>query len=169
MFKCFKRKRIDRPLKFNTRLLLIGLLFVVCGMIIISLFSVPVWLTSFRVLPDGALRVFFCYLMTVTFFFACGLIISYVYSYKTYFCLYSKKIVTDLIISYLLRLFWIIVFFGSNSFIVSVLCLCGSIVFLVFSVICTYRFSVPVTVIEVIMIVEELALIGFNIKFFLIN
>ena len=153
----------------KAKLFLIGLLFVIIGMIVASLFSLPVWLSSFRMLPGGALRLFFCYFLSVVFFFACGVIVSYVYTYKQSFGQYSKKILTDIMISYVLRLIWIIIFFGSNSVIVSVLCLCASIVFLIFAVISSFRHSLILSLIEFLMIFEEAALLVYNLKFMLLN
>ena len=169
MFGFFRKKASGRISTVRSREILIGLLFVMIGMIVISLFSLPVWLSSFRMLPGGAMRVFLCYSMTVLFFFVSGVVVSYVYFCKRTFGNYANKIITDIIISYALRLIWIIVFFGSNSMVVSLISLFASIVFLVFSVISSFRSSVLITVFEVLMIFEELALLVYNFKFILIN
>lgn len=171
MLKIFKRLRSDASSFFscNSRMILIGLLFLTVSLIFISAFNVPIWLGSFRILPGGGLRVFFCYFLSAVFFFICGVLISFFYTCRKVCSQYAVKAMTDTIISYALRLVWIIVFFASNSYYVTLVCLLASIVFLVFAVICSLRISLLAVIVEALLIAEEIAMLLFNLKFIMIN
>ena len=152
----------------RSKLVLLGLLFVTVSMIVISAFSVPLWLGSRRVLPGGGLRVFFCYFCSIVFFFGCGAIVALLRA-RCARGERAKKATLDIIIAYALRLAWIIVFFGANTPVVTLLCLAASLVFLVFAVICTLRISALVTILEAALIVETTAMLVFNLKFLILN
>ena len=144
--------------------LLVGALFAVIGMIVISVLNVPVIIGSFRYFPGGAFRLFLCYLVSLLFFLLAGFAISVLYMNRFPCDQNAKKAITDLLISYVLRLLWIIVFFNYGHFAISLIISAASVVFLIFSLICSRRCCVISMLISCIMIILELTLFIFNVK-----
>lgn len=146
-----------------------GLLLVTVSLIIISAFSVPLWMRSYRILRGGALAVFFCYFFSIVFFFLCGAVFAILYSCRKS-CRYSVgRAMIDVCIAYIARLLWLVIFFGINSPFISIICLITSLVFLIFLLICTLKISTVLSLVQIYMIFETLCFIIFTFKFMLVN
>ena len=148
---------------------LFGLLFLTVGLILISVFNVPLLFGNFKVFPGGGLQIFICYFFTLFFFFVTGFITSFLYGSREKDKSLAKKAMTDLIIAYALRLFWIILFIGYSSFLITFLFIAASATFLVFALMCTRKISLFVSLIEIIILIEEAAVILLNIKMIAVN
>lgn len=155
--------------KKMTQVSLWGLLLVTLSLIITSAFSVPLWLRSYRVLYGGALAVFFCYFFSVIFFFLSGAIFSILYSCRKTCRHFAGRAMIDVFISYIARLLWIVIFFGINSPLLSLVCLITSLVFLIFSLICTSKISMALALVQIFMILETVCFIIFTFKFMIVN
>lgn len=152
-----------------TQMSLWGLILVTVSLIIISAFSVPLWLRSYRVLRGGALSVFFCYFFSVLFFFLSGAIFALLYSMRRSCSHYAGRAMADVLIAYVARILWLVIFFGINSPFISLICLLASLVFLIFSLICTSKISVVVSLVQLLMTFETVCFIIFTFKFMVIN
>lgn len=146
-----------------------GLLLVTVSLIIISAFSVPLWMRSYRILRGGALAVFFCYFFSILFFFLCGAVFAILYSCRKSCRPFVGRAILDICIAYIARLLWLVVFFGINSPFISIICLITSLVFLVFLLVCMFKISTVVSLVQIYMIFETLCFIIFTFKFMIVN
>ena len=167
-FNCLK-KELNEILRSKANIILFGFLFVTVGLILISFFNVPLLFGNFKILPGGGLQIFFCYLFTVLFFFLIGATVSFLYKLRYDSKLYVKKAITDLMISYVLRSLWIILFIGYSSFVVTLVFIIASAFFIIFALICTRKISRIISLIEALLLVEEAFVIFMNVKMILIN
>lgn len=146
-----------------------GLLLVTVSLIIISAFSVPLWMRSYRILRGGALAVFFCYFFSIVFFFLCGALFAILYSCRKSCRHCVGRAMIDVCIAYIARLLWLVIFFGINSPFISIICLITSLVFLIFLLICTLKISTVLSLVQMYMIFETVCFVIFTFKFMLVN
>ena len=163
------RSEVKMISRNKTRTFLIGALFVVVGLIVICFFNVPVFLGSLRILPGGGLGLFLCYLFSILFFFVSGITVSVMYSYVKCGVSYARKGITDILISYISRLFWLILFFNFGHYVISILFVITSVVFLVFSIICSVKINKISMILASLMIIDEITLLIYNIRIICVN
>lgn len=155
--------------KSISRYSLVGFILVAFSLLLLSVFSVPLWLSSFKVLPGGAPTIFFCYLLSVFFILLCGMMGSFFFFERKSHCKIANKCMLFIMCSYTLRLLWLLIFFGVNSVLLSLICLCGSIIFLFLNVLYTAKINVICSLIEIIMLLESISWVILTLKFILIN
>ena len=79
------------------------------------------------------------------------------------------KTALDIVISYLFRIFWLLLLFGGFSPILALACLCASMVFIVFAIINTTKFSLLFSAILCICVVFSFFFLMFTLKFMFFN
>ena len=148
--------------------LLVGALFAVIGLIVISVLNVSLIIGAFRIVPGGGFRLFVCYLISLVFFLFTGFTVSVLYLSRKPCDQNVKKAITDVMISYTLRLLWLILFFNYGHFVLSLILNFASVVFLIFSVICSRKSNGLALLFECFMIVLEVSIMLYNIKMIII-
>lgn len=150
------------------KLIVCGTFFVTLAMIILYAGSSPLWMNNFRIFPGGAFCVFVCYLSSVVFFFLCGCVI-----YMMVLCRKSHRqragnAILYIIVAYVFRVLWIILFFGGFSPLFSLVCLISSMLFLIFALLKTIQFSTLVPTILFVMVLFTCIFVVLTLKFMLI-
>jgi len=167
MFRFFRslKSEISCMLSCISRIIIFGAVLLSVALIFIFAADSPIYLSRFGLLRGGTFTVFVCYFSSVLFFFLCGVISALAYESKKAYPYEFGRIILDIIIAYILRVLWIILFFGGFSPLLAVICLTASGVFLVFCLINTVRFSSLMSLILSIMIIFSFVFIIFTLKF----
>ena len=146
-----------------------GSLFLLVSVIFLCAASVPLWTGRFRMFPGGAFSVFVCYFFSIIFCFICGFIISVSIFWRKRCGALCTKTALDVVISYLFRIFWLLLLFGGFSPLLALACLCASMVFIVFAIINTTKFSLLFSAILCICVVFSFFFLIFTLKFMFFN
>ena len=146
-----------------------GCLFVATAMIILYAGSSPLWMRNLRIFRGGAFCVFLCYLSSVIFFFLCGGILCTMLICKKAHLSSSVSVIIDIVIAYVFRMLWIILFFGGFSPLFALVSILASLVFLIFAFICSIKFSSVTSLLLTVMIIFTVVFIFLTLKFIIIT
>lgn len=99
----------------GARHMVFGSLFLLVSVIFLCAASVPLWTGRIRMFPGGAFSVFVCYFFSIIFCFICGFIMSVSIFWRKRCGALCTKTALDIVISYLFRIFWLLLLFGGFS------------------------------------------------------